>query len=255
MSYMHRAWCWNDSAAIYHYGIKGQKWGVRRGPPYPIEDKVLRKGTKLSSIRVAGEDVDALDRIYTFNPEDEYDAAVYRGPYAMYKYEVSGQNIVEQIFTVKKDLRMPTSQERFETFKNLYSSNPKSYAEDLKKMQSSWRENEIGTSEARNVDLEHPETDADYRAIFEIVNKAMDHLNSYEIAKKYSDIMRKSYDAMVDDADQGNYNYAHDPIIIFEVNKCLQKYGDAKLLDYKDMDKNFGEVWREMAKRGEDVSI
>lgn len=23
---------------LYHYGIKGQKWGVRRGPPYPIED-------------------------------------------------------------------------------------------------------------------------------------------------------------------------------------------------------------------------
>ena len=49
--------------------------------------------------------------------DDEYDKAVYEGPYALYKAEVSGQYVVEQIFTVNKDLRMPTSQERFDTFK------------------------------------------------------------------------------------------------------------------------------------------
>ena len=29
---------------LYHYGVKGQKWGVRRGPPYPLEsDKKVAK--------------------------------------------------------------------------------------------------------------------------------------------------------------------------------------------------------------------
>lgn len=32
------------SEELQHHGILGQKWGVRRGPPYPIEDKILRKG-------------------------------------------------------------------------------------------------------------------------------------------------------------------------------------------------------------------
>lgn len=30
MSNIYRAWCWNDGAELYHHGIKGMKWGVRR---------------------------------------------------------------------------------------------------------------------------------------------------------------------------------------------------------------------------------
>ncbi len=29
---------------LYHHGIKGQKWGVRNGPPYPI-DRTSKRGT------------------------------------------------------------------------------------------------------------------------------------------------------------------------------------------------------------------
>lgn len=35
---------------LVHHGIKGQHWGIRNGPPYPIEDKVLKKGTSLNSV-------------------------------------------------------------------------------------------------------------------------------------------------------------------------------------------------------------
>lgn len=30
---------------ICHHGIKGQKWGVRKGPPYPLEEKGNHKET------------------------------------------------------------------------------------------------------------------------------------------------------------------------------------------------------------------
>ena len=46
---------------LKHYGIDGMKWGVRNGPPYPLE---RQKGAKLSSkqkARILQDNVDDLD--------------------------------------------------------------------------------------------------------------------------------------------------------------------------------------------------
>lgn len=46
-------WEWNlDDDYLGHHGVKGQKWGVRNGPPYPIEDKVIKAGTRLNSMEM-----------------------------------------------------------------------------------------------------------------------------------------------------------------------------------------------------------
>ena len=48
-----------DSLEIEHSGVKGMKWGVRNGPPYPIKDngKVaeVRKHDKIKSTKIAKE--------------------------------------------------------------------------------------------------------------------------------------------------------------------------------------------------------
>lgn len=49
------------SEILEHHGIDGQKWGVRNGPPYPLE---RQKGSKLSSkqkARILQENLDDLD--------------------------------------------------------------------------------------------------------------------------------------------------------------------------------------------------
>lgn len=34
-----------ESSELYHHGIKGQKWGVRNGPPYPIDEDGVDKSS------------------------------------------------------------------------------------------------------------------------------------------------------------------------------------------------------------------
>ncbi|MBE6720076.1 MAG: hypothetical protein E7571_05400 [Ruminococcaceae bacterium] len=40
---------------IYHHGVKNQKWGVRNGPPYPL-DKQKKFTSNKKSAKIAGDD-------------------------------------------------------------------------------------------------------------------------------------------------------------------------------------------------------
>lgn len=52
---------------LQHHGIKGQKWGVRNGPPYPLDkrknnDIIVKSGHKgLSKISIPNSKVDKVD--------------------------------------------------------------------------------------------------------------------------------------------------------------------------------------------------
>ena len=36
------------SSELYHHGIKGQKWGVQNGPPYPLNKNGIREDTRIN---------------------------------------------------------------------------------------------------------------------------------------------------------------------------------------------------------------
>lgn len=258
---------------LQHHGVKGQQWGVRNGPPYPIEDKVLKKGTRLNSVSPFWNSDDYKKRtykgkpvpMYTYNPNDEWDSAVYKGPFALYDQMYRGDMFLyDHKYETVKDLTMPTKKERIEEFKKLPR---KELISDLKNTRDNLVKYKVGNEqeqkEYKDIDLDNLKTDDDFRIAYSIFNHAMEASFYYKSTAKYMENMAKKYDAMVDDNNQGVYNDAHDPIVIFNANKVLKSLSNTSMKDFDmesmltpdKIDENYNKVKAELYKKGGRVKL
>ena len=242
--------------SISHYGTVGMHHGVRKyqyedgsltpagrerygvgpardknGTPYPIEDKVLPKGTKLNSIEYVFDPSDPKKKWkYTYNPKNEWDSKVYRGAFSVYKSNWGQYPLKDVSYEVTRDLKMPNSKERYEAFKKVYDENKKVAVKDLSNVQGMLKKYGFDKQGERDkksvaVDLSNLKTEDDYKAAYDVFNHAMENVNSFKTTKKYAKLMEKNFDAMVDDNNQGVYNDAQDPVIIFNQKKSeMAKY-------------------------------
>lgn len=198
--------------------------------------------------------------MYTYNPDDAWDRSIYRGPFSYYKNDITGKLTFEHSYEVVKDLKMPTSAERFDEFVDLYESNTKLFTKELTSVQKMMKGYSMGPQNvsAQNVNLKklskNP-TDEDLVAAYKIFNHAMEDVSAFKMTKLYADRMAEKFDAMVDDNNQGVYNEAHDPIIIFRANEALKTVKDAQLNSATDIINNYLDVKRELDKKGKRVAL
>ena len=252
----------SSNQELYHHGIKGQKWGVRNGPPYPIEDKVLRKGTVLRS--VTGETKNAKKRlktdhwIYTYDPKRSWDSRVYEGPFSYYlKRYRDAKFIVSHEFKTVKDLNMPTKKERVDLFKEIYNDEKykSDMIDDLIDLQGYLRHYDIGSTKSQRVDLEKLKSDDDYEAAYEVFCHAMETSYSYDSTREYSKRISDKYDAMVDDNNVNRYNDVKDPIIIFRADALISTHGrrPVKKISNSDIRTNTSIVRKALELEGKDL--
>lgn len=226
---------------LAHHGVKGQQWGVRNGPPYPIEDKVLKAGTKLSnvsSVKSTSQYLKCLNTgkrwIYTYVSDNVWDKNIYEGPFADYLSTTRKQGqIYKHNYEVKKDLKMPTSNERMAVMKNMMKTNDAGILDDMDKRADLLRKyikwgNKL--TPALTKASQFNSKDKKDKEYYEKAKYVFDNLMEYSIAqpstRRYSEIMAEKYDAMVDDNNVNIYNFAQDPIIIFKVDEALKAVGN-----------------------------
>lgn len=242
---------------LYHHGIKGQKWGVRNGPPYPIEDKTLAKGSRLSSVSIYTSGDQYKNRkawMYTYNPSDSWDSKVYEGPFSVFKMKDTGKYMNKHTYEVTKDLRLANSEERFSEFKKVYTSDKKQAVRDLSWTQGAMKRQNVGSDAAKKVNLKKPKTEEDYKAIYEIFNHSMEFADYFKTTKRYKEVMASKFDGMVDDNNVVKYNEAHDPIIVFNPSEVLKNVSSVTL-PMDTVVKNYNEVGSELAKKGKNIKL
>lgn len=254
-------------AALAHHGVRGQKWGVRNGPPYPIEDKVLAKGTRLNSVSSTYIDSEKYRKngrpIYTYRKDEPWDNKVYKGAYAKYLVCYRGANFIkEHAFETTADLRMPTKKERVDAFKEMLDDKKTSkiMKADLDKYQKMCVQYQVGNAKEREqyakFDSNKIETNEDVKVAYSIFNHAMERAYANKSTTLYLEKMKKNYDAMVDDNNQGVYNQAHDPIIVFRGDLYLKSLPEeSKYVRAEEIINSTNEVRAELEKKGEHLKL
>ena len=114
-------WTCTRQGELYHHGIKGQKWGVRRfqnkdgsltllgKKRYRDDDIIIEKGSKQRHISGQRE-INLNDKeTYLYDPNNKHDKRVYEGAYSMYIERGKGYaNKYIHEYETLKDLRMPS---------------------------------------------------------------------------------------------------------------------------------------------------
>lgn len=191
---------------LYHHGIRGQKWGERNGPPYPLSgrqysyseerykkrtkkeysltnkkhyDKTLSKDTTLRTLSYDKNRTKNADMFYaTYTTADKHlYNALFNSPISsldkkVYKYKIDN--------SLKSDLKIASEDSGAKAFSDLYASNRdfSNFVLDENRMQSYFVQDKYkfrGYREARDTltkmrDASYTPTSADLKTVYRMFN-------------------------------------------------------------------------------------
>ena len=233
------------SNELYHYRIKGMKWGVRRyqntdgsltergKQRYRDDDIVVRKGETVEHIS-PNNNLKLKGNTPTYGYTNAYDAAVYRGRYAQY---LTSQKNASQInayhYNAKKDIVAPSAKRTEELFYEMYKKNPEmvkkglrvefNYQQSKGRIDKKYSYEDVCDDPSKLYGVFKKNING-YFLSMSLHDKRALSTEAYQASKEFvKELGNKKYNAMLDINDVGSFYGAKEPMIVINGQHYLKK--------------------------------
>ena len=228
---------------LYHYGVKGMKWGVRKSRYRSGYDSdiVLKKGSTIQNISAKKERDLTKGPIY--GAYTERDRANYSSQYADYLKSWGGfRTVYKNDLKVVKDIKIPSQKKAVEMFRETFVKDPDGMARCIARAQADMSlfgnfGKTFKMDKESRLYRKYMSAGEDWLSTkgYENFNSSIASQKSAKARNAYFDtLLSKGYGGVLDVNDINNTYRSESPVIVIDPKNSLER-GSAKKLSQREI--------------------
>lgn len=228
---------------LSHHGIEGQQWGVRHGPPYPLQkdnySTTIKAGHKIQRVShvVENDDSRSGSMYFTFDKRDQQRYEKVFGTYLKFR-DTKLKDINVNTFENIVDLKAPSLETAYNEFSNLWDNDPQ-FRSKLGEYYKYDKKN-VGTILPKSFYSDRYRNNPDSYDKSKIYNnvfvRSLGSDDAYVRNKYFDSLSKKGYNFVIDRQDQLN-NMGYYPAIMFDRGNKVKFVDSRKAETFKINDK------------------